>query len=146
MNKLVSNNQTKTENNIVLSEIQVIDLQLLQLKVEFEFLKEELIKKGKVNSCFLKKKSFLLDQFAIHKFAKTRIKIRESIPNLTRNELLICSYLKYDFTSKDIATSTGKSIHSIEVARTRLRKKLGINNTRISIQNYVCKQLKNEVI
>ncbi len=45
-------------------------------------------------------------------------------PNLTVNEKKICAYLKLNLNTKEIASISGKSINSIEVARTRLRKKL----------------------
>lgn len=50
----------------------------------------------------------------------------EKYPDLTVNEKKLCAYLKLNMTTKDIATVNGKSINAIEVARTRLRKKLNI--------------------
>ncbi|MGC3979618.1 MAG: hypothetical protein QM751_16160 [Paludibacteraceae bacterium] len=45
-------------------------------------------------------------------------------PNLTPNELKLCSFLKLNMSTKDISSITLQSTKSIEVARTRLRKKL----------------------
>ncbi len=42
-------------------------------------------------------------------------------------------------SSKEISSLTGQSVHSIEVARTRLRKKLGINNSKVNLINYINK-------
>jgi DNA-binding CsgD family transcriptional regulator len=39
-------------------------------------------------------------------------------------------------TPKDIASITGQSINSIETARYRLRKKLGITNQEINLVNF----------
>ncbi len=47
-------------------------------------------------------------------------------PDLTVNEKKICAYLKLNLNTKEIVSVSGKSLNSIEVARTRLRKKLGL--------------------
>ena len=54
--------------------------------------------------------------------------IQKEFPKLTPNEKKLCAFLKLNMTSKDISGITGQSVHSIEVARTRLRKKLGLSN------------------
>ena len=48
------------------------------------------------------------------------------VPNLSPNELKLCSFLKLNMSTKDIAALTYQSINSIEVARYRLRKKIGL--------------------
>lgn len=55
--------------------------------------------------------------------------LNNSFPGLTSNELRLCAFLKMNMSTKDIASLTHQSINSIEVARTRLRKKLNLNNT-----------------
>jgi DNA-binding CsgD family transcriptional regulator len=40
-------------------------------------------------------------------------------------------------STKDIASITHQSVHSINVARTRLRKKLGIDQTDESLVNFL---------
>ncbi len=50
-------------------------------------------------------------------------------PNLTNNERRLCAFLRLNMTSKEISSITGSSLRSIEVARTRLRKKLELTNT-----------------
>ena len=49
-------------------------------------------------------------------------------PDLTKNELRLSAFLKLNLTSKEISAITQQTPHSITVARSRLRKKLGINN------------------
>lgn len=51
-------------------------------------------------------------------------KLNKLHPNLTPNELKLCSFLKLNMSTKDISSVTLQSTKSIEVARTRLRKKL----------------------
>lgn len=47
-------------------------------------------------------------------------------PDLSPNELRLCAFLKLNMTTKDISAITYQSLNSIEMARFRLRKKLGI--------------------
>ncbi len=53
-------------------------------------------------------------------------KLLEKFPDLTPNELKLCAFLKLNMTSKDISAITFQSVKSIEVARNRMRKKMGI--------------------
>ncbi len=45
-------------------------------------------------------------------------------PDLTPNEKKICAFLRLNMTTKDISSITFQSVKSIQVARTRLRKKM----------------------
>jgi tetratricopeptide (TPR) repeat protein len=53
-------------------------------------------------------------------------KLMQKFPDLTPNEIKICAFLKLNMTSKDISAITFQSVKSLEVARHRLRKKMGI--------------------
>lgn len=64
-------------------------------------------------------------------------KLQATSPNLTTNERRLCAFLRLNMTTKDIASITGQSIRSIEVARTRLRKKLDITNSEISLVEFL---------
>jgi tetratricopeptide (TPR) repeat protein/DNA-binding CsgD family transcriptional regulator len=50
----------------------------------------------------------------------------KDFPDLTPNELRLSAFLKLNMTTKDIATITYQTPHSITVARHRLRTKLGL--------------------
>ena len=63
----------------------------------------------------------------------------KSHPTLTPNERKLCAFLRLDMNTKDIAIITLRTSHSINVARTRLRKKMGIANTEININTYLTK-------
>lgn len=63
--------------------------------------------------------NFVYDNFIQH--------LRESYPELKRNELKLCSYLRMNLSSKEIASLMNVSERSIETARYRLRKKLRLN-------------------
>ncbi len=54
--------------------------------------------------------------------------LNEKYPNLTANEYRLCAFLKMNLSSKEIAFITGKSQQSVDVARSRLRKKMGLKN------------------
>lgn len=58
-------------------------------------------------------------------------------PHLTTNERRLCAFLRLNMTTKDISSITGQSLRSIEVARTRLRKKLDITNSEVSLVEFL---------
>ena len=64
-------------------------------------------------------------------------KLQSVSPHLTTNERRLCAFLRLNMTTKDIASITGQSIRSIEVARTRLRKKLEISNSDVSLVEFL---------
>lgn len=57
----------------------------------------------------------------------------QEYPNLTPNEKRLCAFLRLNMSSKEISKITGQSISAIEMARVRLRKKLGISNKEINL-------------
>lgn len=50
-------------------------------------------------------------------------------PELSPNERRLCAFLRLNLSTKDISNITHQSPHTLTVARTRLRKKLGIANS-----------------
>jgi DNA-binding CsgD family transcriptional regulator len=61
----------------------------------------------------------------------------KSCPGLSTNEKRLCAFLRLDFSTKEISTITNQSPHSINIARTRLRKKLGLVNTDITLASFL---------
>jgi tetratricopeptide (TPR) repeat protein len=57
--------------------------------------------------------------------------------NLTLNDRRLCIFLHMNMMSKEISALTGQSIKAIEVARTRLRKKLDLTNSNISLHDFL---------
>lgn len=53
-------------------------------------------------------------------------KLIDRYPSLTRNDIRLCSYLKLNMSSKEIASLMNLSERSVESNRYRLRKKLGM--------------------
>lgn len=64
-------------------------------------------------------------------------KLTNQHPDLSPGDLKLCALLKMNMSSKDIANLQYKSVGSIEVARSRLRKKLGISNSKTNLVKYL---------
>jgi tetratricopeptide (TPR) repeat protein len=64
-------------------------------------------------------------------------KLNVRFPDLTPNEKKLCAFLKLNMSTKDIAAITHQSVHSINVARTRMRKKMGIGQTEENLVNFM---------
>lgn len=58
-------------------------------------------------------------------------------PNLSDNDKKLCAFIRLNMNTKEIAAITHQSPNSIEVARTRLRKKLNISNTDTSLNSFL---------
>lgn len=56
-------------------------------------------------------------------------KIIQKFPNLTRNEIRLCAFLKMNLSSKEISAITQQSYNSITIARHRLRKKMNLDES-----------------
>ncbi|MBK7489819.1 MAG: hypothetical protein IPI74_08470 [Bacteroidales bacterium] len=55
-------------------------------------------------------------------------KLKARYPALTPNDLRLCSYLRMNFTTKEIANLSNISTRSVEIARYRLRSKLNLSH------------------
>jgi tetratricopeptide (TPR) repeat protein/DNA-binding CsgD family transcriptional regulator len=64
-------------------------------------------------------------------------KLTTQFPNLTTNEIKLCVLLYINLRTKEIAAITKQSIKSINVARTRLRKKLHLKHTNANISSFL---------
>ena len=64
-------------------------------------------------------------------------RLLKQFPDLSPNEQKICAFLRLNMSTKDISELTGQQITSIERARTRLRKKLGLANTNTNLVTFL---------
>lgn len=64
-------------------------------------------------------------------------KLNEKFPDLTQNEKRLCAYLRLNMTTKEIASLLYLSIHSVDSARYRLRKKLNLTNSDTDISTFL---------
>jgi len=55
-------------------------------------------------------------------------KLKKKYPALTPNDLRLCSYLRMNFTTKEIANLTNISTRAVEIGRYRLRTKLSLSH------------------
>ncbi len=65
------------------------------------------------------------------------LKLDKINPGLTKNDKRLCTFIRLNLSTKEIAGITHQNLNSIEVSRTRLRKKLNITNTDINLQTYL---------
>jgi tetratricopeptide (TPR) repeat protein/DNA-binding CsgD family transcriptional regulator len=61
----------------------------------------------------------------------------QKFPDLTQSELKLCAYLRLNMSTKDIAELTGQRLLTVEHARYRLRKKLGISNSEVNLVGFL---------
>ncbi len=64
-------------------------------------------------------------------------KLNEINPDLSVNERRLCAFLSLNMTTKEISSITGQSPRTIDVARTRLRKKLNITNSEVGLVEFI---------
>lgn len=55
-------------------------------------------------------------------------KLKDNFPDLTPNDLRLCSYLRMNFSTKEIARLLNISKRAVEISRYRLRKKMKLNH------------------
>lgn len=68
---------------------------------------------------------------------KFYLALKEKFPELTPNERKLCAFLRLNMTTKEISAITFQSNHSITIARSRLRKKLNINNIDVDLVDFL---------
>lgn len=54
-------------------------------------------------------------------------KLKANYPDLSKTELQLCVYIRLGMTTKEVATTRNVNVKSVEMARYRLRKKLGLS-------------------
>lgn len=64
-------------------------------------------------------------------------KLSRHYPELTSSDLRLCAFLKLNLTTKEISEITGQRPGTIEMARSRLRKKFGIRRKQIDIVTFL---------
>lgn len=63
----------------------------------------------------------------------------KDFPDLTPNEQKLCAFLRLNMSTKEISKLTGQRVNAIEIARTRLRKKLNIAHTKANLVSFLSK-------
>ncbi len=65
--------------------------------------------------------------------------LTDHFPKLTANDIRLCAFLKLNLSSKEISEITGQRVATLEAARSRIRKKLGISKTPIDLVTFLSK-------
>lgn len=63
--------------------------------------------------------------------------LSQKYDNLSQNDLRLCAFLKMNMRTKEIAHLTFKNPASVKVARSRLRKKLGLTHSNMTISTFL---------
>jgi tetratricopeptide (TPR) repeat protein len=58
-------------------------------------------------------------------------------PNISSNDRKLCAFLRLNMSSKEICAITRQTPNSLNVARARLRKKLGLDNSETSLVSFL---------
>jgi len=61
----------------------------------------------------------------------------QKFPDLSQNELKLCAFLRLNMSTKEISELTGQRVLTVDHARYRLRKKLGISNSEINLVTFL---------
>ena len=64
-------------------------------------------------------------------------KLLENFPDLSQGEQRLCAFLRLNMSTKEISDLTGQSVSALEMARFRLRKKLGISSTDVNLVTFL---------
>jgi hypothetical protein len=69
-------------------------------------------------------------------------KLKDKYPDLTPNDLRLCSYLRMNFTTKEIANLTNISSRAVEIGRYRLRKKMSLDHD-VNLNEFLIKEAES---
>jgi hypothetical protein len=64
-------------------------------------------------------------------------RLLKTFPELTSNELKLCALLRLNLSTKEICELTGQQHASLDVARSRLRKRLGITSSQTNLVTFL---------
>jgi DNA-binding CsgD family transcriptional regulator len=70
-------------------------------------------------------------------------RLKDKYPNLTPNDLRLSSYLRMNFTTKEIAKLLNISARAVEISRYRLRRKLSLGHDE-NLTEYLIKESESE--
>ena len=129
----------ESEREVLSKTIQVKDmeltsqaLQLLQLKKQMkEWDENDVAKGGERNERFPSRESFDLLQLEFEHRIRTSNEdfyqnLLRAYPDLKPSELKLCSYLRLNLSTKELAEILNKSVRTIENTRFSIRKKMGL--------------------
>lgn len=131
--ELASNAMSIIKSNEVLAEIadSLMKVRKEAVKEETKFAIKKIATKIKKTTQSNIWEDFELRFQQVHKgFYDNLI---DKYPNLTPNELRLCALLRLNLSNKEISELTGQRTSALEMARIRLRKKLGITDRKTNL-------------
>jgi len=152
-NLLLESQQLRKEIDIKNKELATNVMYLVKKNELINFISEKLLK---AKSVFKKERQEIVQEIilelqssidtdiwktfeerfrAVHK--EFYQKLNDSFPLLTENDKKLCALLRLNLSTKDIAAITHQNPNSIDVSRTRLRKKLNISNKEITLVSFL---------
>lgn len=129
--ELTSKTMGIVKNGEFIGEV-VKELQNLDVKKENRDKVQRIIDKLRNNQQEDSWEEFEIRFAKVHKDFNT--KLIEKHPDLTPNERRLCAFLRLNMTTKEISSITYQSSKSIDVARSRLRKKMNLPRE----ENLIC--------
>jgi len=135
--ELASNVMGLVKKNKILSEIadKLMDIRNKAVKEET---KSAIIKIAR--ELHLNTDDEVWDEFEI-RFKQVHGEFYEKLitrfPDLSPNEQKICAFLRLNMSTKEISDLTGQRIVTLEVERSRLRKKLGLTHTKTNLVTFL---------
>jgi len=63
--------------------------------------------------------------------------LQNKFPDLSPSEIKLAAFLRLNMTTKEISSITGQGVNSLETARYRLRKKLGLTNQEVNLVSFL---------
>jgi DNA-binding CsgD family transcriptional regulator len=131
------------QKNEILTELheQIISLKEQSSKFPVKFIRdmERIINQGLDTQTEEWKNAMNVLKLSHQGFFK---RLKEKYPNLTQNDLRLSSYLRMNFTTKEIAKLLNISGRAVEISRYRLRRKLNLGHDK-NLTEYLIRESEN---
>lgn len=132
--KIMTENALYITRRTELSNAIIKDLRLINVETQNQY-------SDKIHTAIAKLKNLIKGQewkeFEV-RFEEEHSKFRETLtimhPDLTPNEIKLCSFLRLNMSSKEISEITQQSVRALETARSRMRKKIGLSRSNNLVQ------------
>jgi len=128
-NKVLANNALflVQKNEMIVKIVEKLNVAFINLKPENQPVVKGIISDLELNLTNVTWKEFEMRFQQVHD--TYYINIQNEFPDLSPGDLKLCALLRLNLSTKDIASITQKTPESVDVARSRLRKKLNIDKS-----------------
>ncbi len=135
--ELTSNAMSLMMRNEVISDIagKLMDIRITAVKDETKIAIKKIVKELQSSKDKGVWKEFDIRFKQVH--TEFYDKLIEKFPGLTPTEQRLCAFLRLNMTTKEISELTGQRIGTIEMARSRVRKKLGIAHNQTNLITFL---------